>query len=131
MDYQVSTMLRLPVAEARRLGDLYRTGLHDLTLPRAIIETHEHGRRYVAFESYATNLVKNDMNGVSDAFVHDRNAGKTTRLSVRSNGTEGDLDSYGPSISKNGNYVAFDSNATNLVNNATNGDMDVFWRGPL
>jgi Tol biopolymer transport system component len=34
--------------------------------------------RYVAFDSYATNLVSNDINGVSDVFVRDRNTGTTT-----------------------------------------------------
>ena len=59
-------------------------------------------------------------------------AGAETRLaSVRSNGTEASGGSDDPSISGNGRYVAFRSNATNLVNNDTNGRADVFWRGPI
>ena len=54
------------------------------------------------------------------------------RVSKRSNGTEasgGNSDE--PSISGNGRYVAFESSATNLVKNDTNGEWDVFWRGPI
>ena len=82
--------------------------------------------RYVAFESYATRLVHNDTNGERDIFVHDRKTGKTTRVSIRSNGTQGNNGSYDPSISGNGRYVAFESAATNLVQNDTNGMEDVF-----
>jgi hypothetical protein len=82
--------------------------------------------RYVAFDSLATNLVAGDTNGTEDVFVHDRNTGKTTRVSVDSIGTEGDDSSYTPSISSDGRYVAFDSFATNLVAGDTNKAADVF-----
>ena len=82
--------------------------------------------RYVAFESMATNLVNKDTNGASDIFVHDRETGKTTRVSVRTNGKQGDADSSDPSISSDGRYVAFESMATNLVNKDTNGASDIF-----
>ena len=87
--------------------------------------------RYVAFESEATNLVKNDTNGDYDVFVHDRKTGKTKRVSKRTNGTEADGGSGDASIAGDGRYVAFESSATNLVKNDTNGTYDVFWRGPL
>ena len=88
--------------------------------------------RYVAFESDATRLVHNDTNGEKDIFVHDRNTGKTKRVSIRSNGTEAfGGSSSDPSISDDGRYVAFESYATRLVHNDTNGTGDVFWRGPL
>ncbi|MDD1720003.1 MAG: hypothetical protein LUQ25_08090 [Methanoregulaceae archaeon] len=82
--------------------------------------------RYVAFESYATNLVDADTNIKGDVFVHDRQTGATTRVSVRSNGNQGNGDSYSPSISADGRYVAFESAATNLVAGDTNGAWDVF-----
>jgi Tol biopolymer transport system component len=82
--------------------------------------------RYVAFSSEATNLVEDDTNGVLDIFVHDRQTLQTTRVSVASDGTEGDDDSYGQSISSDGRYVAFGSEATNLVDGDTNVDHDVF-----
>ena len=84
--------------------------------------------RIVAFMSYATNLVEGDTNGEHDVFVHDRETGKTERVSIRSNGDEGDHASVEPSISGKGRHVAFMSVATNLVNNDTNGTSDVFQR---
>jgi hypothetical protein len=82
--------------------------------------------RYVAFESYATNLVVNDTNGWGDIFVHDRQTGTTSRISVDSSGTQGNDDSYHPSISADGRFVAFHSYATSLVTGDTNGSWDVF-----
>jgi PKD repeat protein len=71
--------------------------------------------RYVAFFSWATNLVAGDTNGDPDVFVHDRQTGETTRVSVASDGTQGDLGSESPAISADGRYVAFQSDANNLV----------------
>jgi Tol biopolymer transport system component len=84
--------------------------------------------RYVAFKSYASNLVPADTNGVADVFVHDRLTGQTTRVSVASDGTEanGRSDSLKVSMSADGRYVAFVSQASNLVPGDTNGDWDVF-----
>jgi hypothetical protein len=82
--------------------------------------------RYVAFESYASNLVPGDTNGMWDLFVHDRQNGQTTRVSVSSTGAEGNSNSGEPSISADGRYVAFDSYASNLVPGDTNGLWDVF-----
>jgi hypothetical protein len=70
--------------------------------------------RYVAFASPASNLVPGDTNGVYDVFVRDMLMGLTTRISVDSNGTQGQEGSYDPSISADGNYVAFQSAAANL-----------------
>jgi Tol biopolymer transport system component len=82
--------------------------------------------RYVAFRSYAYNLVAGDTNNASDVFVHDRQTGTTTRVSVDSSGTEGNGDSGSPSISSDGRYVAFYSLANNLVAGDTNSYYDVF-----
>jgi PKD repeat protein len=82
--------------------------------------------RYVAFVSYASTLVVSDTNGVADIFVHDRNEGETTRVSVASDGTEGNDPSEGPSLSSDGRYVAFESFASNLVSGDSNGEADVF-----
>ena len=84
--------------------------------------------RYVAFDSYATNLVPGDTNGWGDIFVHDRQTGVTTRVSVDSSGSQGNWDSSEPSISEDGRCVAFDSDASNLVPGDTNGAQDVFVR---
>jgi Tol biopolymer transport system component len=82
--------------------------------------------RYVVFASHANNLVPGDTNGAADIFVHDRQTGQTSRVSVASNGTQGNSKSYGPSISADGRYVAFHSDASNLVPGDTNGTRDVF-----
>jgi Tol biopolymer transport system component len=86
--------------------------------------------RYVAFESIADNLVAGDtpflLGGFRDVFVHDRQTGVTTRVSVDSAGTEGNADSGAPSISADGRYVAFESKATNLVPGGSNGSIHIF-----
>jgi Tol biopolymer transport system component len=85
-------------------------------------------RRFVAFRSYATNLVGGDTNGAADVFVRDRRTGKTRRVSLNSAGAEGDGSSYNPSISADGRFVGFQSDATNLVGGDANGASDVFVR---
>jgi len=82
--------------------------------------------RYVVFWSGATNLIDGDTNGVWDIFVHDRETGETTRVSVASDGTQGNDISRFPSISADGRYVAFESDADNLVSGDTNGFSDIF-----
>ncbi len=82
--------------------------------------------RYVAFESYATNLVVGDSNSRADVFFHDRQGGTTERVSVASGGAQGNNGSFAATISVEGRYVAFYSYATNLVSGDTNGDYDVF-----
>ena len=87
--------------------------------------------RYVVFTSIASNLIGNDTNAVADVFMRDRKKQRTTRLSVRFDGTEGNNGSGVPDISMNGRFVSFASNATNLVGGDTNAAPDVFLRGPL
>ena len=82
--------------------------------------------RFVAFHSFAPNLVAGDTNAQWDIFVHDRQSGTTTRVSVDSAGGQADSGSYGPSISADGRFVAFASLASNLVANDTNGQYDIF-----
>jgi Tol biopolymer transport system component len=84
--------------------------------------------RFVAFESRASNLVASDNNHRADVFVHDLQTGVTDRVSVRTNGNEGNLDSYAPSISADGRHVAFFSAASNLVAGDKNGGWDCFVR---
>jgi hypothetical protein len=84
--------------------------------------------RYVAFFSYAPDLVEGDANGVGDIFVHDQATGHTERVSVASDGTEGNGDGDCSAISADGRYVAFQSLASNLVAADTNDTWDVFVR---
>jgi Tol biopolymer transport system component len=82
--------------------------------------------RFVAFESCADNLVDGDTNKIDDVFVRDRQTSETRRISVSSNGEEGNAGSYAPNISADGRYVVFMSHADNLVPNDTNGFYDIF-----
>ena len=83
--------------------------------------------RYVAFYSGASNLVMGDTNAHPDIFVHDRTTGQTTRVSVASDGTEANDNSFiMPSLSADGRYVGFESLASNLVAGDTNGVGDIF-----
>jgi uncharacterized repeat protein (TIGR01451 family) len=71
--------------------------------------------RYVAFTSFARNLVPEDTNFRYDVFVRDRIAGTTRRVSVGSFGEEGDLDSLAPAIDADGGVIAFSSHSTTFV----------------
>lgn len=82
--------------------------------------------RYVAFHSFASNLIPGDTNSAGDVFVHDRLTGVTSMISVDSQGNQGNGDSVIPAISSDGRFVAFDSDASTLVSGDTNGDSDVF-----
>jgi Tol biopolymer transport system component len=82
--------------------------------------------RYVAFSSRATNLVPGDTNCVGDVFVHDKKTGMTTRVSVDATGGEANGESFQPSISADGRFVAFTSAASNLVPGDTNSVNDIF-----
>src|SRR5215211_1684347 len=85
--------------------------------------------RYVAFLSSASNLASGDTNGTYDAFVHDRQAGTTERVSVDGGGNEGNgASGLTTAISGGGRYVAFGSQASNLVGGDTNGTTDSFVR---
>jgi len=92
----------------------------------SLIAALSHDGRYITFTSLASNLVPGDTNNSWDAFVHDRETHQTTRISVASDGAEGNADSKLPVISANGAIVAFVSQADNLVKNDTNGKADVF-----
>lgn len=99
--------------------------------------------QFIAFQSYADNLVDNDTNNVLDVFVFDRDAdndgsfyedetscqpgpSEIKRVSVASDGTQADGASAGADMSANGEFVAFTSFATNLVDDDTNQVADVF-----
>jgi Tol biopolymer transport system component len=84
--------------------------------------------RFVAFVSWASDLVAGDLNGYEDIFLCDRQSGATTRMSVDSQGNESNGKSYWPAISGDGQFVAFESTASNLVPLDTNGFRDIFVR---
>lgn len=82
----------------------------------------------VAFYSDATNLVDGDSNGQADVFVRVRAANTTERINVGSGGSQANGASVAPSISADGRFIAFQSQATNLVDGDTNAATDVFVR---
>jgi Tol biopolymer transport system component len=84
--------------------------------------------RYVAYNSLADNLVQGDTNHTWDVFIRDRLRDVTERVSLSSGGAQGNNQSFGPALSIDGRYVAFISDASNLVVGDTNGNQDTFVR---
>jgi Tol biopolymer transport system component len=89
--------------------------------------------RYVAFQSFASNLVARDTNRLTDVFVRDLRTHRTTRVSLDSRDRQARCnlsycESTQPALSAHGRYVAFQSSATNLVRHDTNRLGDVFLR---
>ncbi len=84
--------------------------------------------RFVVFSSDATNLVPGDVNAARDVFVRDRGSGLTTRVSVSDSWRQGNGTSDFGVVSDNGRFVAFASEASNLVTNDGNGARDILVR---
>lgn len=89
--------------------------------------------RYVAFQSFATNLVPDDLNGTYDIFLRDREAGTTTlisavELTLAGTSSSAESFSYNPDISGDGRFVIFWSDADNLVVGDTERRFDLFLR---
>src|SRR5204862_5967489 len=82
--------------------------------------------RFVAFRTTATTVVAGDTNVLPAVWGRYGRAGTTVRVSVASDGTQGNNASSYPALSADGRFVAFDSDATNLVAGDTNGTTDVF-----
>ncbi len=117
-DRQRASTQRVSVGSAGAQGDGASYGLSQISA----------NGRYVAFQSFATNLVANDTNGTWDAFVRDRRSGKTRRVSVASNGAQANAASTSSAITADGRTVGFYSQADNLVPGDTNGALDAFVR---
>ena len=85
--------------------------------------------RYIAFTSFSSNFVSGDLDDTPDVFIHDQQTGETTIISRASDGNLGNAGSGEPSISADGNSIAFSSSASNLVTEDWNNQQDVFlWR---
>lgn len=84
--------------------------------------------RYVVFASNADDLVPGDTNGAADIFLRDLSAGVTRRVSVGQGGVQGNGESFGPQITRDGRLVSFVSEADNLVRGDRNSAMDIFVR---
>lgn len=85
------------------------------------------GGRYIAYLSYATNITSDDTNGKVDVFLYDRTEGTTTLISrAGGTGVVGNGAAWYAQVSENGSRVVFSSDASNLVEDDTNGVADVF-----
>ncbi len=118
-DRQLNTTERVSVASggAEATGGVFVNGYFKIS----------YDGRYIVFQSDFTNLVAGDVNGISDIFVHDRQLNTTERVSVASGGAESNgSGSAWPSISSDGRYVTFASDATDLVAGDVNGVTDIF-----
>jgi Tol biopolymer transport system component len=124
-------------------GGIFRRDLENHTTERIAddafsIAISANGR-FVAFDSYSSDLVPGDTNDARDVFVLDVVSGTTTRVSVSDSGEQGtspsgssyDAYSENPAISGDARFAAFQSRAPNLVKGDSNGVLDVFVRGPL
>lgn len=111
------------LAQMRRVSNAY-TGSYSNN--RADFVALSNDGRYVAFTSTGSDIVPGDTNNVRDAFVHDRQTGQTTRVSVASNGTQGNGHIRDIALSSDGRYVVFSSEASNLVPGDTNARIDMF-----
>jgi hypothetical protein len=88
--------------------------------------------KYVTFFSTATNIVEGDKNGVGDLFIRNLQTGVTELLSVATDGTQGNQDSsLIAAVTPDGRYIAFQSLASNLVPNDTNGIEKVTYGGDV
>ncbi len=85
-------------------------------------------RRFVGFDSFASDLVAGDGNASFDTFVRDLKKDRTRLVSLSSDGAQGDAGSGFPSLTRDGRHVAFASDASNLVPGDTNGGSDIFVR---
>jgi Tol biopolymer transport system component len=86
---------------------------------------------YVTFSSNAGNLVTGDTNNLTDVFICHWQTGTMERVSIRTGGAEGNAPSYHPSISGDGRYIVFASEASTLVASDSNGVKDIFLRDRL
>ena len=84
--------------------------------------------RCVVFVSSSTDLVAGDTNGDADVFLRDRLLGTTERVSVATDGGQGNQNSEHPSVSADGRFVGFSGSSSNLIENDTNQFSDVFLR---
>ena len=109
--------VNLTIGNTQSAGSSYRPSVSD------------DGNR-VVFESDATDLIGafNDTNGNRDIFIRLRNVPSTARVSVNSSGVQSNGDSTQATISRDGTGVLFQSLASTLVDDDTNGLSDIFMR---
>jgi Tol biopolymer transport system component/tRNA threonylcarbamoyladenosine modification (KEOPS) complex Pcc1 subunit len=134
-----STSQNLVAGDTNNLSDVFVYDVTNKTLERILIDgggdegdgdstnpSISADGRYVAFQSSSTNLVSGDTNNQDDIFVYDRQQNTIERVSLTDIKGQSNGASESPSISGDGRYVAFASNADNLVANFVDGEVDVY-----
>jgi len=86
-----------------------------------------HDGRFVIFASLSTTLIAGDTNGFQDIFLRDRDLDVTTRVSLDPAGNELDDDSFVPTMTPDGQFISYTSEASNVVAGDGNGERDIFW----
>ena len=91
--------------------------------------------RFVVFSSPDNNIVAGDSNGFDDVFVRDTCNGApagcvraTTRVSLANDGNQGNGHSFAAAVGASARFIAFSSEAANLVTGDSNNTLDVFLR---
>ncbi len=138
---QTNVTTRVSVASdgTERQGDSGLDITHNAAsaLPLGVPEVSLSGDGSIVAFSSRARLVAQDTNtctvagalvSCSDIYVYNRLTGQTERVSVATDGTQGNGESREPEVSADGRYVVFVSDATNLVQNDTNGFTDIFIR---
>jgi Tol biopolymer transport system component len=118
----------------RQGGTVWASPTLDGLSSNATVDSVSSDGRYVLFHSASSNLVGGDTNAAWDVFRFDRTAAAVTRVSVSTNGTQGNGASSlstSADMSSDGRYVTFISSATNLVDSDTNAIADVFVRDTI
>ena len=113
--------IRVSHSSTQANGDSPASSVADTTGPQISLDG-----TCTAFSSDATNLVARDTNGKADVFVRDSRTGAIRRASVTRSGAQANGSSHSPSVSVDCRYLAFVSDATNLVGGDRNGVADVF-----
>jgi len=128
----LATVCFAQVTERVNLGPngIQSTGIGDLPQAGSFVSADG---RYVAFRSSGSNLVAGDTNAAYDIFVRDRQVGTTERVSVDSSGAQANGGSglFGFTMTPDGRFVAYYSEASNLVVLDGNGVGDTFVRDRL
>lgn len=83
--------------------------------------------RFVTFRSAASNMVAGDANAADDIFVTDLVAGTTKIVSVSTGGAQTPMDSFAPSVSADGQFIAFQTQGI-LAPGDPNGLTDIYVR---
>ncbi len=84
--------------------------------------------RYISFTSLATNLVTPDTNADADVFLYDQNLGTVEMISISTGGVQSNDGSYQSSVSDDGRFVVFSSNASNLAVGGPTGVYQIYLR---